>query len=46
MLGTLLDEEVARRTGRTVNAVRLKRDRVGIANPFDARKTGGGARQE
>ena len=33
LLGTLPDEEVARRTGRTVNAVRLKREELGIPNP-------------
>ncbi len=32
LLGTLPDTEVARRTGRTVNAVRLKREELGIPN--------------
>ena len=33
LLGTLPDKEVARRTGRTVNGVRLKREELGIPNP-------------
>jgi hypothetical protein len=30
LLGRILDEEVARRAGRTVTAVRVRRDRLGI----------------
>jgi hypothetical protein len=33
LLGKLDDEEVARRTGRTPNAVRVKRQKLGILNP-------------
>jgi hypothetical protein len=33
LLGTIPDEEVARRTGRTPNAARLMRERLGIPNP-------------
>lgn len=33
MLGRLPDDEVARRTGRSWNAVRQKREALGIANP-------------
>jgi hypothetical protein len=33
LLGTALDEEVAARIGRTVNAVRVRRTRLGIPNP-------------
>jgi hypothetical protein len=33
LLRQLRDSEVARRTGRTVNAVRIKREELGIANP-------------
>jgi hypothetical protein len=33
LLGKLPDEEVARRTGRSCNAVRVKRDRLGIPKP-------------
>jgi hypothetical protein len=34
LLGNLADEEVARRTGRTVNAVRQQRERRGLPNPM------------
>ncbi len=33
LLGKFPDDEVARRTGRTVNAVRIERERQGIPNP-------------
>jgi hypothetical protein len=33
LLGTIPDEEVARRTGRTTGAVRQKREELGIPNP-------------
>jgi hypothetical protein len=33
LLGTLPDSEVARRTGRTENAVRIKREKIGLPNP-------------
>jgi hypothetical protein len=33
LLGALPDDEVARRTGRSCNAVRVKRDRLGIPKP-------------
>jgi hypothetical protein len=39
LLGTMPDEEVARRTGRTSNGVRLKREKLGIPNPCDRRRT-------
>jgi hypothetical protein len=39
LLGVLPDDEVARRTGRTPNGVRLKRQKRGIANPCDRRRT-------
>jgi hypothetical protein len=38
LLGTLPDDEVARRTGRTCNAVRQKREKLGILNPNDRRR--------
>jgi hypothetical protein len=37
LLGTMPDEKVARRIGRTPNAVRQQRARLGIAKPFDGR---------
>jgi hypothetical protein len=40
LLGTRPDEEVARRTGRTVGAVRQKRERMGIPNPTDSPRVG------
>jgi hypothetical protein len=39
LLGTLPDAEVAGRTGRTPNAVRLMRERLGIPNPAGNRWT-------
>jgi hypothetical protein len=39
LLGTVPDEEVARRTGRTVGAVRQKRAALGIPNPGSNRWT-------
>jgi hypothetical protein len=33
LLGTLPDAEVARRTGRTMEAVRIKREKMGLPNP-------------
>src|SRR5262249_14847896 len=44
LLGTLPDAEVARRMGRSVNGVRLKRQRLGIPNPFDGRHQSTGRR--
>jgi hypothetical protein len=38
LLGTLPDAEVARRTGRTANAVLQKRILLGIANRSDGRR--------
>jgi hypothetical protein len=38
LLGTFPDEEAARRTGRTVNAVRQKREELGIPNPARQRR--------
>jgi hypothetical protein len=42
LLGTLPDAEVARRTGRAPNAVRLMRERRGIPNPAGNRWTAEG----
>jgi hypothetical protein len=39
LLGTEPDREVARRTGRSVDGVRRKRTKLGIANPYDGRWT-------
>ena len=39
LLGILPDEKLAHRTGRTVNAVRLKREELGIVNPAGYRWT-------
>jgi hypothetical protein len=39
LLGTVSDREVARRTGRSVDGVRRKRTKLGIANPYDGRWT-------
>jgi hypothetical protein len=39
LLGELSDEEVAKRTGRTVGAVRQKREELGIPNPTSGRWT-------
>jgi hypothetical protein len=41
LLGKLPDEEVAARMGRTHNAVRIKRERLGIPNPRDRRRCRG-----
>jgi hypothetical protein len=38
MLGTVADWEIAKQIGRTREAVRLQRCRLGIANPRDRRK--------
>jgi hypothetical protein len=37
LLGVLPDDEIAKRTGRTVEGVRVKRQKLGIANPADRR---------
>ena len=42
LLGTMPDEEVARRTGRTAGAVRQKREELGIPNPAGNRWTAEG----
>ena len=39
LLDTVPDREVARRTGRSVAGVRRKRTKLGIANPYDRRRT-------
>jgi hypothetical protein len=39
LLGTVPDREVARRTGRSVDGVRRKRMKLGIANRYDRRRT-------
>jgi hypothetical protein len=39
LLGTVSDHEVARRTGRSVDGVRRKRMKLGIAKPHDGRRT-------
>jgi hypothetical protein len=41
LLGTMLDGEVARRIGRTENAVRVKREKIEIATVKDRRRKGG-----
>jgi hypothetical protein len=41
LLGKLPDEEVAARVGRSPNAVRIKRERLGIPNPRDRRRRRG-----
>jgi hypothetical protein len=38
LLGVLADDEVARRTGRTVEGVRVKRQKLGISNLVDRRR--------
>jgi hypothetical protein len=38
LLGKLPDDEVARRTARSAEAVRIKRQRLGIPNPADRRR--------
>jgi hypothetical protein len=44
LLGMLPDEEVGRRTGRSKNAVTVKRKRLGIRNAFDGRRRKPGRR--
>src|SRR5262245_30784101 len=39
LLGTLPDAEVARQIGRSENAVRQRRCRRGIPNPYDRRRS-------
>jgi hypothetical protein len=41
LLGTMPDEEVARRTGHSVNGVRVRRTRLGIVTACDGRKCKG-----
>ena len=43
LLGVLSDAEVTRRAGRTVDAVRIKRQKLAIANPVDGRTRQGPA---
>jgi hypothetical protein len=38
LLGRLPDEEVAAKVGRTHNAGRIKREKLGIPNPRDRRR--------
>ena len=38
LLGTMPDDEVARLTGKSHNAVRLRREKLGIPNPTDRRR--------
>jgi hypothetical protein len=38
LLGTMSNEEVAARVGRSVKAVRVKRNKLGIATPRDRRR--------
>ena len=38
LLGTMPDDEVARLTGKTHNAVRIRREKLGIPNPTDRRR--------
>jgi hypothetical protein len=38
LVGTAPDEEIALRTGRTKQAVRAKREQLGIPNPCDRRR--------
>ena len=40
LLGKLPDDEVAERTGRSPNAVRIKRERLGIPNPEGRERPG------
>jgi hypothetical protein len=42
LLGTMPDAEVAARIGRTVEAVRLKRRRAGIADGIEGRRATAG----
>ena len=41
LLGRLPDDEVAARVGRSHNAVRIKREKLGIPNPVDRRRCRG-----
>src|SRR5262249_20618366 len=43
LLGKLPDDQVARRVGRTVEGVRVKRAKLGIPTARDRRKRGNGA---
>jgi hypothetical protein len=45
LLGTLPDDEVAARIGRTTNAVRIKRTKLGIPNVRDRRRRQGRSRR-
>ena len=38
LLGAMPDQKLAKKIGRTHNAVRLKREELGIPNPYDSRK--------
>jgi hypothetical protein len=38
LLETMPDTDVAKQTGRTVNAVRLRRGELGLPNPSDRRR--------
>jgi hypothetical protein len=40
LLGRLPDREVAAKVGRSHNAVRIKRERLGVPNPVDRRRRG------
>jgi hypothetical protein len=44
LLGNMPDAQLARRIGRSVNAVRIKRQRLAIPNPFDGRRRASGGR--
>jgi hypothetical protein len=44
LLGTMMDEEVAQATGRSVNAVRVMRTRLGIPTVQDRRRRDGQAK--
>ena len=39
LLGTLPDDELAKKIGKTHNAVRIKREKLGIPNPVDHRRS-------
>src|SRR5262245_16343559 len=41
LLGTIPDDEVAEQLGRMVNAVRLRREKLGLRNPCDRQRTKG-----
>ena len=38
MIGTMPDDEMARLTGKTQNAVRIRREKLGILHPTDRRR--------